>query len=324
MSILYKYYSSALDIESYLRTPTMRLSQTSILNDPFEGKISKSVMDIIIERIRLDPELLKEENQYVDDDTDRELVKKVIEETMRSVSVIAMTETQRNLLMWSHYASEHRGCCIGYQKDLFSGIPVEDEDLCYSYEATKVNYDGVVFDDEQILLLDNHTPLTNDDINNIIKKAITTKGDAWLYEKEHRFIIPLEWCDSIIIRSIGSIPEYIKPIFNKIKKSNYITKIRDQVAYISPPSIQPRDKWNDDTNRSFENMLSPYKETMFLKKIDKSLIKSIYLGIHYPKTKELSLIEMIKNKSNGLDHIQIYRQKLSDERFELTSVKLRT
>ena len=45
MKKLYKYYSSTFNLEKYLNSPTIRLSQLNALNDPFEGFITQGVLN---------------------------------------------------------------------------------------------------------------------------------------------------------------------------------------------------------------------------------------------------------------------------------------
>ncbi|MGY3892770.1 DUF2971 domain-containing protein [Aeromonas enterica] len=318
MTILYKYYSSSLDLEKYIINPTIRLTQTTGLNDPFEGKVSDKIMKVLCERI-----ILIED--FPTFDTEEETLSRlheILEEGMKSLSVVALTETQRNLLMWSHYASEHRGCCIGYEADIFEGLETRNKEICYSYTPIKVNYDSVVFDDDQFNSLDNKKALTDDELNETIKRAITTKSDAWIYEKEHRLVVPVEWSDSIILRSISSLPKYIKEPFEKMKKTNYTIKNESNDAIITPPQSKDRPLLNKRLNESFERELAKLKDTMFLKNIDKNKIKSIYFGINYPLKKQQEIMKLVQDKKNGLGHVSLYKSTLSNERFELIQKKI--
>lgn len=322
MSILYKYYSSRFDLEDYLKgTPTIRISQTSSLNDPFEGKIARAVIKVITKSVLSDSRIIPKGSEEKNEMTMME----IMNEFISAMGVVSLTETQRNLLMWAHYASEHKGCCIGYKDDLFDDATKIDNSMnFFSYTPIKVNYDTVVFDDELIERLDNiPSKLEDEDYAEIIKKAMSTKSNDWLYEKEHRCILPIEWSDKIVIKSINSLPDYVKKPFEEIKNNNtYKMDIDEQTATIIPIKKKTKTFWSRGSYIGYENQLSRYKETMFLKNISKEKIQSIYLGCNFPKTKERSLIELIKDKKNGLSHISLYRCIISSERFEIKTQKI--
>lgn len=321
MNILYKYYSSRFDLDSYLLSPTIRLAQTTILNDPFEGKMSRSIIKLLAKRILVEKNIgstgsLRQDEIHM---------RRTMETFMRSIGIVSLSETQRNLLMWAHYASEHKGCCIGYKDDLFETLHDKPQDHadCYNFKPTKVNYDSVVFDEEVKLILDSKEKFTSEDIIFLIKKAVTTKSNDWIYEKEHRIVAPIEWSDHINIRGINSIPDYVKEPLEEIKNNdNYNLKISEQMAtiYLTYKGIRNVDE--EPIGSSFENKISDYKDAMFLKNIEKDKIQSIYLGAKYPQTKEKSLKNLISDKKNGLSHINLYRYSLSNERFELNASKI--
>ncbi|MGE6292206.1 DUF2971 domain-containing protein [Aeromonas media] len=114
MKKVYKYYQSKFDLESYLKSPNIRITQLNILNDPFEGVITQTVLDTLIEKISpvFTPEI--GENIYPID----EEAKLHIQMQIDALGITSFSETSRNLLMWSHYASEHKGICIGYKNPL--------------------------------------------------------------------------------------------------------------------------------------------------------------------------------------------------------------
>ncbi|MFQ2457410.1 DUF2971 domain-containing protein [Aeromonas caviae] len=314
MTILYKYYSAAFDLEKYILDPTIRLTQTSGLNDPFEGKISAKAMEIICKRFTLS-------ENFTPRDTEEETLKAlndIIEDMMRSRTVVSLTETQRNLLMWAHYASEHRGCCIGYEADIFNGLDILDRRNSYSYQPVKVNYDTITFDDEQITQLKKNAPIENDEFTTILNRSMRTKNDAWIYEKEHRLITPVEWSDKIILKNSNALPKYVTEPLLKIKNSDLYNVYDDEQDTVIIPVKNKNRLWPEKNGiRSYENLLAKYKDTIFIKNIKKERVNSIYLGVYYPQTKQRVLEKLIKDKSNGLSHIKLYRCELSTERFEL-------
>ena len=90
--------------------------------------------------------------------------------------VISLTETKRNLLMWSHYADSHKGMVIEFDiKHKFFNTPEVGN-----------NFEGLV----HRVRYDRERP---DDVKGWYEWFIY-KSDEWIYEKEHRFLVPLHKC----------------------------------------------------------------------------------------------------------------------------------
>ncbi|WP_139708656.1 DUF2971 domain-containing protein [Aeromonas allosaccharophila] len=321
MTVLYKYYSANLELDKYLLSPTIRLSQTSGLNDPFEGLITLTMIKEIT-KIMLSNETFESSGSQRYDYVH---MRRVINQVMQSFGVVSLTETHRNLLMWAHYASEHTGCCIGYESNMLSTKKnkIHEKEVCYSYTPQKINYDSVIFDDELMSGLKNANKFEDSTLHNIIKRTITTKSNDWIYEKEHRMVIPVEWSDEIVIRSIDRLPAHIKHVLKHMGPENgYEVSIEKQTATIKHSISTKRKLWDEEIGISYENRLSPYKKTMFLKKIGKNKICSIYLGALYPHEKQQTLINILSDKRNKLEHIKLYKYQVSSERFELTATNI--
>jgi len=82
---------------------------------------------------------------------------------------ISFTESKSNLLMWSHYADEHKGIVLGFDKNHF-----------FFKNLKRVKYDSTIPDEfiEDIDINDNDSLL----------KLFYLKSDEWIYEKEHRIV----------------------------------------------------------------------------------------------------------------------------------------
>lgn len=170
MKTYYKYTSNlGLD---YFDDPKIKISNPAYLNDPFESESDDGLFSVINAR-------LEEKNVNDYKDNSRELLNAFL----KSNGIVSVSETPRNLLMWSHYADEHRGLCIGYSGEIFSDAERPNQPIheIAEYEPQKVNYDNYRFDRQKSSKLS---------IKDTIKNYLLTKGDDWIYEKEHRFIIP--------------------------------------------------------------------------------------------------------------------------------------
>ena len=92
-----------------------------------------------------------------------------------SMGITCLSEVPDSLLMWSHYANNHRGFCVAYslfelnQKLKFSAVPV-------IYTKERVCLQSIPLDQEAI----------NKETMNLFFQSLTSKSPEWSYEKEWR------------------------------------------------------------------------------------------------------------------------------------------
>lgn len=90
--------------------------------------------------------------------------------------IISLTETKRNLLMWSHYADSHKGMVVEFDMNhVFFHSPIDGN-----------NFEGLV----HRVRYDRDRP---DNVKSWYEWFIY-KSDEWIYEKEHRLLVPLSHC----------------------------------------------------------------------------------------------------------------------------------
>lgn len=316
VSTLYKYYSSSFSLNDYLLNPTIRLSQANSLNDPFEGRLNDEIINLITKNLISTGTLISKGTE----DADYNEMIRILKKKIRTIGIASLTETQRNLLMWSHYASEHMGVCIGYDQNMIENGNSDYFSDCFSTTPVKVSYDSVVFDDENKARIENAKEIDTAMLNQILRRAFSTKGDAWIYEKEHRIILPLEYCHQIIIDPTANRPQDAQTALDIMMNSKWyrIEKLKDSEKISIFPSCSGSRPMIDRFT-SCENYLSLDKNSLFLRKIEKCDIRYIYLGYKYPKEKEDKLIELISDPSNNLNHIHVFKMDLSNDRFDLVN-----
>lgn len=102
--------------------------------------------------------------------------------------VSCFTETPYSILMWSHYANNHKGFCIEYE------IPTYTEPYARLYH----NLMPVIYGNERIPILEQYTRVlqssrvTPDLLWDIYKYGLLMKSDEWRYQNEWR---PISWDD---------------------------------------------------------------------------------------------------------------------------------
>ncbi|WP_368172661.1 DUF2971 domain-containing protein [Aeromonas sp. R2-1] len=321
MDILYKYLSEKLDLDQYLKEPTLRISQLVTLNDPFEGRINKKAIGILSEK--LCKQIYPDEKWHT---LSMLLAEQSIDSIINTYGVISLSETHRNLLMWAHYASEHRGVCIGYKSNVLSSddLIISESEKLTPYKLVKVNYDDIIFDHEYIDAFQKFDFDQEEQFQKMSMRALTTKSENWSYEKEHRYVVHLELSDKIkFFKPFDSLPESIKKLVNgsvihgthKLYKGDKYTQLTS--------TLRDVEKCGYIYNiTSVENKFINNKEAFFLKDIEKSKIASIYFGVESDPSIIEHVIHNVIANDEELKHIRVYKYKLSDERYELVPIQL--
>ncbi|HDJ1439476.1 TPA: DUF2971 domain-containing protein [Serratia rubidaea] len=117
---------------------------------------------------------------------DRKIYEEYLHQQLSSVGICSFSKARKNQLMWSHYADEHKGVCIGFkeQKVRPQGSNIYPIDVTYQ--------DKYPF--ENIIERFNHfekTPGVNNlnaIIGDIIYSILGTKYTSWKYERERRLV----------------------------------------------------------------------------------------------------------------------------------------
>ncbi len=96
-------------------------------------------------------------------------------EEQRKIGVCCFSEESTNILMWSHYADNHRGICIEYE---FS------EGTLPHSKIQKVNYCNQI----PQITVENFNQSTREEKQSMLKELSILKSEIWGYEKEWRLI----------------------------------------------------------------------------------------------------------------------------------------
>lgn len=306
MKTLYKY--SALLPLDYFDNPTIKISATEYLNDPFEYSTSENIALSIENYMRADGANDKAakilSNTYV----------RAIDMMLAFNGVVSLSETPRNSLMWAHYATQHNGICIGYKNDFLKKIEKTEDFQIVINQPQKVNYDNLRFE----------TDFHYEDMGTIEIDAITQhylkKSDEWIYEKEHRCIIPYSKANRLVILNDNpkvdhihkSIDDGKNPGFKVGVDYNPIIKTSLIKEYLFETDIKNQYIVNQNKLNSARTcLLQTSKDCLFLIDIEPNSIESVYFGCKVSKETIKPYIEKLHNK------YKLYQFKLSKNRFEL-------
>jgi hypothetical protein len=136
-----------------------------------------------------------------------EMFKPLSDINKKSMVISCFSELNDSMLMWSHYASYHKGFCLEYD---FSLLPPTDI-------FTQLLY-PVIYQNE---LLNITEYLQTDDPKNIFSvRAAITKSKVWEYEKEWRIIAPF----GLDVKELAWRVPLPKSIYagSKMENDNYV------------------------------------------------------------------------------------------------------
>lgn len=170
---LYKYCAYNTNSLSILINKKIWVAKPDSFNDPFDCKIRfKSEMN---------PEAFRkylERTRRGTGDIQRDYaifiegLKEFRNKDVKSFGVFSMSQIKDNILMWSHYADQHKGFCIEFVR-----LP---NNLLGDFEKTQpVNY---YCDYPEVDPLDSNGNMDR----SIFKKMLFSKAKDWAYEKEWR------------------------------------------------------------------------------------------------------------------------------------------
>ena len=296
MKVLYKYYSESFDVVDHLKNPAIKLATTSSLNDPFEVQLSNELArNLTANRLKIFDEKLLKDRKF------REDVRKSYRIVSNQFGVISLTETHRNILMWAHYANSHKGVCIGYKKTFIDELNHREHPISNEwrgiYTPEKIRYDSKRFESE-----------INNEVteHEAIMQAMLKKSDDWIYEKEHRCIVPFHMADrfKLIRRNSNSI----NLITNK-EELKQIEMISEEKGYKSICTGFSHVKQMREIGRN--------EDMIMLKDIDISSICSIFIGSKCSQETQNLIVNEIESNKPRYEHISVYKYHIHGNEFRL-------
>lgn len=305
---LYKYVSNPKYI---LEDGYIRATQLSTLNDPFEANYSKKELN----------NLAKVFNHYTDKDERKELVK-YIEENKFKVGIISLTESKDNLLMWAHYANEHKGALIGFMGyELFENLFTDYMGTAFdeNFDYYNGNCHPVIYRKQPLYKIDKFDrDYTNFGVvgdDRLLFEIFLQKSDEWIYEKEHRIILKLSQADKVILKDYNKYKD-IKFI-NNMRSSDFCEntmleeKGNELHIYLEKMKIrEDRYVWAD----LLSGLAKDDPEIIFLFKLKPNSIASLTYGIRTEKKEKYSY--------PSSRYFERYQSKLNKKSYTLKFKKL--
>lgn len=150
--MIYKYFRFNENAISSLINNELWTSNLREFNDPFESLVT---LDFECEKIQ-----------------------RIFEDYISKKSVCCFSRNKDNILMWSHYADNHKGFCIGIDEKIYSDENLLS-DVCYENIDPNIRQE----------IINSHVP---GEINKKYEKLITHKHEDWKYEEEVRMILEMK------------------------------------------------------------------------------------------------------------------------------------
>ncbi|EMN8763442.1 MULTISPECIES: DUF2971 domain-containing protein [Serratia] len=172
--ILFKYRKFDKSCLELLLNRELWFASPATLNDPFEAESSiHEVLDAVWAR-------------YPIPTTERKAYEEYLHQQLSSAGICSFSKARKNQLMWSHYADEHKGVCIGFKEHKIRphGSYIYPIDVTYQDEypfeeiIERFNYF------EHIYGMNNLKSIAGD----ILISILGTKYTSWKYERERRLV----------------------------------------------------------------------------------------------------------------------------------------
>jgi len=201
--ILYKFRSWSNPIHKrWLTESQVYFASPAQFNDPFdcainyrydklsdEEKLEKYFTMIKGDKPQLnDDEVMKQAQSWMregllEKDALLENNKRILQEiTNNKVGVFSLTKTKTPVLLWSHYSDNHKGFCIGYDREIL----IQDFMNKYNDYRKMVFYEiDVEYSDTYPIII----PKKDITSTEYMRKPLSTKAKFWEYENEKRILL---------------------------------------------------------------------------------------------------------------------------------------
>lgn len=178
---LYRYHSISTRTFIGLDKEAVWFSHPSKFNDPYDSSavffndLMHAGWQEEMRKVMTTKFELKQLKRVINEE-ERRMHTEFVEKSRDSLRVCCFTENKDSVLMWSHYADQHRGICVEYD---FTSLEPDDLRLKWLYP---VIYSKLVLNVSEYLKPENINPF-------VFMLTSMHKYTAWNYEKEWRMIL---------------------------------------------------------------------------------------------------------------------------------------
>ncbi|MBN3469693.1 DUF2971 domain-containing protein [Pseudomonas savastanoi pv. phaseolicola] len=307
MRVLYKYMPFRL---SFFDDPLLRLTSPSDLNDPFDSKPTQAGIDKKI-KFFFD-EQGGGETGAVDSENIRSTYERGLRDGLDKFGIISLTEDPYNLLMWSHYAAEHRGLVVSIACDS-STFEYHDKftEKCgvSKLKPARVRYSnmrpGFQMPDNAIYEYFE---------NNFYTHFAMTKGNDWIYEKEYRYLLRLAEGDVAVVDVCN------ESWVHSQGPDVFITHLHSNTYKVEMSSVEKREllTWV----LAFAQGRKQISNVMFFKRLTKGSVTGVYFGSRVVEENILAARKVSEINPLFGQSVSFYKSVISQDRFEINFERL--
>lgn len=198
---LYKYQSYNVNSISSLIHKTIWAAKPTTFNDPFDCAVS---LYPELDGTTLIKLLIDSVDQFVDDDDEKEVtlttlqsalddpdsldtsderftdmvntLRDINEEAIKHIGVVSLSAIEDNMLMWSHYAQQHQGFCIEFNRDKNNSLGSKKTlPVRYTHKLPQFRLEDLIGS-------------TGKERRDILHSMVLSKALDWSYEQEWRYL----------------------------------------------------------------------------------------------------------------------------------------
>jgi uncharacterized protein YlaI len=220
--VIYKYFSFENAVYTLLNH-TILASHFDEYNDPFEASISWA------KKSRSDLDKSDDDAREIDNDSGDDIVFSELTEERKTqyrnerdkVRSTCFSRTNKDILLWSHYANYHKGIALCFWSNEMLGVKNDKR-------FKNIEYNG-----EKVRIFKSTKPATFD---KKVQKSFITKAKIWSYEEEVRLLvdintincIPFDQCENKCF--IKFAPKSIHSIYYGCKSFGENVSLEQRVA----------------------------------------------------------------------------------------------
>ncbi|PSW67011.1 hypothetical protein C0W88_02255 [Photobacterium leiognathi subsp. mandapamensis] len=206
-----KVYKYTPHIKLFLESSALKLTPTSQLNDPFEAKIT----DTFIDNFEIScKKIFKEKYKGIFPN-----IKKDLQDRSLYQGIISLSKKPLDILMLSHYASDHEGGILEFEVDSLNDGYLNETNLFNRNHDRAYKFGNVKYNDSRRYEL-------NEDYNEYLSTDVYfDKYSAWKTEEEVRYVSDFRYSDYIIIPKNSLVNSY----FEDIKKISSLEMVSWQI-----------------------------------------------------------------------------------------------
>lgn len=299
-----KLYKYTPHIESFIKNPMLRCTPAHELNDPFELQLTENTVTEFKKLLEFDhaESYLNMSHSYN--------------------GVVSLSETKSNILMWSHYASEHKGGVIEFTFDVEYDCRQEmvQRGFISSIADNQYGFDRVKYRLEREPESDLYNTQGYDLYQNLRKHLFFTKADAWSYEKEHRFTCLLEAANNFCVPNDDDAKNVLARIGFQYTTAGFnpnLLLISDGFDYKKDPTTPLGKKGfkHLELTNSFKEKGIPIFHFF---NIEPSSVTGIYLGCKSSCEVKKDTLKKFTSLGN-----EVYKVEICKKRYEMSFVRRR-